>query len=212
MYNSVMTSLSSPPDPHDERRRDVVQAAASLLAEHGPAGLTLRRVASEVGGSTQLVYTLFGGKPGLADALYAEGFARLARRTEQALAAAPPVGDPDRIVACGRAYCDFARDDTAFFSLMFGRSVPGFAPRAETRRAGRAATLGLLTRTVAECVGAGTLESDDVAAVAHVCWATAHGVAGLLVAGLLREDDAALTEMLRVPVRAHRPGGATCPS
>lgn len=212
MYNSVMTPLSISSHPDDARRREVVEAAAALLAQNGAAGLTLRRVAGAVGSSTQVVYTLFGGKPGLTDALYAEGFARLADRTERALAAAPPVGDPDRIVACGLAYCDFARRDTPFFSMMFGRSIPGFAPRVETRRAGREATMGQLTRTVSECLAAGTLEAVDVESVAHVCWATAHGVASLLVAGLLPEDDAALTAMLRIPVLAHRPGGAACPS
>ncbi|VXC25675.1 TetR/AcrR family transcriptional regulator [Nocardioides sp. AX2bis] len=207
-----MTALSNLPHPDDLRRREVVEAAAGLLAEDGPAGLTLRRVAASAGGSTQLVYTLFGGKAGLADALYAEGFVRLADLTTRSLSNAPPPGDPDRVVACGRAYCDFARGDSALFSLMFGRAIPGFTPRRETRRAGRDATMGQLVRTVAECQAEGTLVSDDAERVAHVCWATAHGVASLLVAGLLPDDDHALTTMLRTPVLAHLPGGATWPS
>ena len=62
------------PDETDARRRQVVEAAARVLAEDGPHGLSLRRIAAEAGASTQIVYTLFGGKPGLADALYGEGF------------------------------------------------------------------------------------------------------------------------------------------
>ena len=208
MYNSVMASLSSTPDAQDTadlRRREVLEAAADLLATEGPGGLTLRRVAAAAGGSTQLVYTLFGGKPGLADGLYAEGFARMVERTRGALALAPPAGDPERVVACGQAYCAFAREETGFFSLMFGRVVPGFAPRTETRRASRAASMGLLVATVTECLEAGTLEAPDAVALAQACWATAHGVASLLVAGLLPDDPDAVTAMLQVPVRAHRP-------
>ena len=51
MYNSVMTSLSRPPDPHDERRRDVVQAA-------GEAALLERVVNVEVGPSDTLIAEL----------------------------------------------------------------------------------------------------------------------------------------------------------
>ena len=114
MYNSVMTPLSSimeavtlttALDPGADlagRRRQVLEAAARLLAEEGPHGLSLRRVAAEAGGSTQIVYTLFGGKPGLADGLYAEGFDRLASAMHAALAAAPPPGDPERLVAVGQ--------------------------------------------------------------------------------------------------------------
>ncbi|MDO9378420.1 MAG: WHG domain-containing protein [Nocardioidaceae bacterium] len=197
--------LSTDLEPRDGRRREVVEAAARVLAHDGAGALTLRRVAAEVGGSTQLVYTLFGGKPGLADALYAEGFARLAATFDAALADAPPVGDPERVVSIGRAYCRFARHDTAFFSMMFGRSVPGFTPRRETRRACRDATLGTLVRTADECLRAGTLEATSADALARICWATAHGIAGLLVADLVAVDDATLTQMLTVPVRAHLP-------
>src|SRR4051812_23804404 len=95
-------------DDLDARRRQVVEAAARVLAEDGPHGLSLRRIAAEAGGSTQIVYTLFGGKPGLADALYAEGFRRLAQAMVGELAAAPNPGDPERLKALGRAYLAFA--------------------------------------------------------------------------------------------------------
>ena len=198
-----MTTLSS----EGARRSHVLEVAARLLAEEGPHGLTLRRVAAAAGGSTQIVYTLFGGKPGLADALYAEGFARLAAVGEQALAAAPLPGDPERLMAFGRAYCAFALAEPAFFSVMFGRAIAGFTPRPETRRACRAGTLGRVVQTAAECLAAGTLVADDAEALAHSCWVTAHGLASLLVAGLLPVDDASVEARLRVAVDAHRPPG-----
>lgn len=194
--------------PADARRRDVLEVAARLLAEDGPHALSLRRIAAEAGGSTQLVYTLFGGKPGLADALYAEGFRRLGVAMAHALADAPPAGDPERLMALGRGYRAFALAEPAFFSVMFGRAIPGFTPTRATRGAGRSATLGQVVQTTQECLDAGTLVAPDAERLARACWATAHGVAALEVAGLGGEDAAAVAELaLRAPLEAHRPTG-----
>jgi AcrR family transcriptional regulator len=200
-------------EPDDPRRREVVEVAARLLAEDGPHGLSLRRVAAEAGGSTQLVYTLFGGKQGLANALYREGFTRLADDIREALATAPPAPDPERVVALGRAYLAFARREPAFFAVMFGRAIPDFTPTRSTRTAGRLCTFGQLQAIVGECLEAGTLVGRAPQDIARLCWATAHGLASLEAAGLLGGGDGEplegaegfLDHALRVPVDAHRP-------
>ena len=196
-------------DDADDRRRRVLEVAARLLAEEGPHGLSLRRIAAESGGSTQIVYTLFGGKPGLADALYAEGFRRLGASMGAALDAAPPPGDPERLLALGRGYRAFARAEPAFFSVMFGRGIPGFTPARATRATGRALTLGRVVQAAQECLDAGTLVDADATELARTCWATTHGLASLEVNGMLAVEDAdAFAEVvLRTPLAAHRPTG-----
>src|SRR3954454_17155371 len=133
------------------RRRQVLEAAARVLAEDGPHGLSLRRIAADAGGSTQIVYTLFGGKPGLADALYGEGFRRLSAAMSGALADAPPPGDPERLMALGRAYLGFALAELAFFAVMFGRAIAGSTPARETRAYGRQSTFGLVVQEALRC-------------------------------------------------------------
>ena len=64
-------------------RPALIEAAARLIATEGADGLTLRRVADEVGTSTMAVYTCFGGMPELRRAVRREGFARLAARAVQ---------------------------------------------------------------------------------------------------------------------------------
>lgn len=191
----------------DERRQQVLELAAQMLVEEGPHALSLRRLAQRAGGSTQLVYTLFGGKPGLADALYSEGFRRLGEAGLRALEVAPPPPDPQRLVVVGRAYRRFALDEPALFSVMFGRSIPGFAPSRTTRVHSRASTFGHVVRTAQECLAAGTLVGIAAEDLARQCWVTAHGLAALEVAGLLMAADAdAFAEAaLHVPVDAHRP-------
>lgn len=187
----------------EDRRRDALAAATLLLTERGPHALSLREVAKACGGSTQLIYTLFGGKPGLVDALYAEGFDRLASTASGAWAGGLEVADPERLVLAGHGYVSFARENPAFYALMFGRAVPDFVPRAATRRAGRARTLGRVVELVQACLDAGTLIAPDAETVANVCWVSWHGVSSLLLADLLPDDPGLLDHILRSPVMAH---------
>ena len=63
----------------EETMRDrVLRVADELLDTEGPDALSLRRIADLADTSTQAVYTQFGGKPGLADAMYRSGYQRLA--------------------------------------------------------------------------------------------------------------------------------------
>lgn len=202
-------------DAADDRRLAVVEAAVRLLAEEGPHGLSLRRIAAAAGGSTQLVYTLFGGKPGLADALYAEGFARLAARGHGALQDAPPPGDPGRVLAFGRAYRRFALDEPDFFSVMFGRAIAGFEPSPQTRRTCRAATFNQLIDAVRECLEAGTLTGPSALVVARACWSTVHGLASLETAQLLGAEgdaDEQAERLLQAGLDAWRPRGRPGPN
>lgn len=189
----------------EDRRREVVEAAARVLAQDGPHGLSLRRIAADAGGSTQIVYTLFGGKPGLADALYGEGFRRLSETMRAGLTAAP--GDPERVIALGRAYLAFARAEPAFFAVMFGRAIPDFTPTRDTRAYGRGCTLGLVVEEVQHCLDAGTMTGGSAEDLARICWATGHGVAALEAAGMLHADDrdAFVEHALATPLVAHRP-------
>jgi len=213
-----MTALSSvivdtrqmtaaPEDDLDARRRQVVEAAARVLAEDGPHGLSLRRIATEAGGSTQIVYTLFGGKPGLADALYAEGFRRLSQAMVVELAAAPPPGDPERLMALGRAYLAFAAAEPDFFAVMFGRAIAGFTPTRDTRAYGRECTFGIVVQEAQHCLDARTLTGASAEDLARICWATGHGVAALEAAGMLHAEDrdAFVEHALATPLVAHRP-------
>ncbi|MEI8238364.1 MAG: hypothetical protein WCI22_03000, partial [Actinomycetota bacterium] len=61
---------------------------ASIVAVEG-LDISLRRVAEAVNCSTTLLYSLFGGKDGLADELYLEGFARLKRAFDEAVQTLP---------------------------------------------------------------------------------------------------------------------------
>src|ERR1039457_1387353 len=58
-------------------RAALIEAAARLIAEGGPAALSTRRLATEAGTSTMAVYTYFGSMGELVREIVHDGFARL---------------------------------------------------------------------------------------------------------------------------------------
>lgn len=168
-------------------RRTLLDAASRLLLEEGPGALTMRRVAGAVGCSTTVLYTMFGGKEGLADALYREGFERLRRRLEAA------GGDPDplgRLRALGRAYRASALAEPGYYGVMFQQAIPGFRPSAESLVVAGAG-LEVLTQAVRAAMEAGGLRAGDPRAVAEVLWAAVHGVVSLELAGHFADPEVA---------------------
>jgi AcrR family transcriptional regulator len=169
----------------DAQRRVVLDAASSILQAEGPHALTMRRIAGEVGCSTSVLYTMFGGKAGVAEALWLEGFERL-RVALVAVAEDEPLG---RLAAMGRAYRAFGLANPAYYSVMFARPIPGFDPSADAY-AESLRPLQLVVDAVAACVAAGVFRPVDAAHVARVLWAAAHGAVSLQLAGYEGAVDA----------------------
>src|SRR5262245_7208073 len=72
---SRRTVVTRPAGEEPSAQRDAILAAAlMLLRRDGEAGLRVRTVAAAAGCSTTGVYTWFGGKHGLIEAIYVEGF------------------------------------------------------------------------------------------------------------------------------------------
>ncbi|HEV3497336.1 MAG TPA: TetR-like C-terminal domain-containing protein, partial [Actinomycetes bacterium] len=161
--------------------------SALLLAE-GPGALTMRRVAGAVGCSTTVLYTMFGGKDGLADALYREGFERLRRRLEAAGNDPDPLG---RLRALAHAYRDNALAERGYYGVMFQQAIPGFRPSAESL-AVAGASLHVLTRAVGAAMAAQVLAPGDPQRVAEVLWAAVHGAVSLQLAGHFHDSRQAL--------------------
>jgi len=149
-------------------RDQLLDAALDLLAASGPAAVRVRDVAERAGCSTMGVYTCFGSKDGLLEALYAYGFEQL----EQALAAVPHVPDPAaHVLHMALAYRRFALDQPALYALMFERAMPDFTPSPPARLA----SLASYQRFAAACAPLGAPPEW----AAYVLFCTAHGLVSL---------------------------------
>lgn len=162
----------------------IVEVAARLLVESGPHALSVRRVAQDAGTSTQGIYTEFGGKAGLVEALYREGWQRLTRALEDVPAAGDAV---EQVVRLGEAYRRCARENPHFYALMVGEPIPGFAPSEAVRRSARSSMRILLDAVRAALDARG--RRGDPERIAHLLWASGHGLVDLGLHGLARAED-----------------------
>lgn len=192
----------------DALRTSLLDVAAALLTAEGPGALTMRRIATEAGCSTTVLYRLFGAKDGIADALYREGFARLHRR----LASVPQGDDPSAYLsALGRAYRDNALTEHNFYGVMSGQAIPGYTP-GEEALAAAAASLDVLRASAQACVTAGVFRADaDAEEIADTLWAAAHGVISLERAGHFPGDlgERRFRTLTAAAVTSFLPAGAS---
>jgi AcrR family transcriptional regulator len=190
------------PRTHDEALRlRLLDRAGELLSTEGPKALSLRKLAGDAGTSTTAVYSLFGSKPDLVNALYVEGFQRFGAR----MSAIPRGGDPvEDLVRLGLAYRESALADPHLYVIMFTKAVPGFEPSAEATELGRR-TLTPLLETVRAAIAAGRFADAAPETIAVSAWGLVHGLVSLELNGTLPAglDVAASYE---AALRAHTRG------
>jgi AcrR family transcriptional regulator len=176
------TDSAPRPYHHGSLRAALIAAAEAELAETGIERFSLRSVAKRAGVSHAAPAHHFGDTRGLLTALAAEGFERfLATQRAREATAAP--GQPDRIVAAGLGYIEFALAHPALFRLMFASERPDFAasPLLEASRA----AYGHLLENVAEIRGGDPVGDEAGMTDVTAAWAIVHGLADLLQAGRL---------------------------
>ncbi|MEV4554280.1 TetR/AcrR family transcriptional regulator [Nonomuraea wenchangensis] len=199
----------------DVVRTAILDTATHLLVTEGPGALTVRRIAGEAGCSTKVIYTLFGGKDGLVEALWLEGFARFERRLRathpRSGALASPVADPrsgalvdppagsladppgDSLAALRAgldAYRDYALAEPDYYRVMFQGAVPGFNPGPEAvEAAGR--SFDLLVHAVRACLEQGLLRGGTAREIADLLWMAIHGAVSLEITGFFAPPESA---------------------
>ena len=114
---------------HEATRDEILEAARAMMRDEGLAALSLRGLAREVGMEPQSLYTYFPSKHAIYDALFAKGNTELLARRD--LAGEP--SDPVEALKTGaRMFVEFCVEDPVRYQLLFQRTIPGFAPSAES--------------------------------------------------------------------------------
>ncbi len=186
--------------PGVDVRLALLDAAGQVLFAEGADGLTTRRLAAMAGTTTQAIYTEFGGKEGIARAMYREGFARLEARMRAVPETADPLYD---LFLQGRVYRESALESPHFYNVMFGRPIPEFEPDADDLAVSRIAH-DLLAAAVERVIAIGALvaeaRADDVA---QWLWAVAHGAVSLELHGAIELDDASYDQYLTLSLAGY---------
>lgn len=198
MHGSMQyrSNLTAEP-PREDLAARLLEEAEALVRRDGPDGVALRELARACGSSTMAVYTLYGGKPGLMQALYAVGFARLHAYALSAEERAAPLRWMVRQML---AYRRFALEHTGMYRLMFG-GEKRFSP---TGRHSQFVSLSVpvedaypafaaLVDAVGTCFAHHRATAPDPAEVqnlAFLVWGQMHGLVSLEIAGYADPADA----------------------
>ena len=198
----------------DDTSRALLAAAHELLAADGPEALTVRRIANAAGMSTMNVYSRFGGKDGVIDELYADGY----RRLLAAVDAVPSTDDvPGDLMRVATTYRSWARANPRYYAIMFRSAVPGFSPSPDVVEIARGGLAKLVER-----VQRGQAHDDiatngwnDPTQIATWLWATCHGMISLELDGIGRERtdwDQLYPNGIRAAIHGLRPAMVTISS
>ncbi|WP_304165405.1 TetR/AcrR family transcriptional regulator [Phenylobacterium aquaticum] len=171
-----MSELEKPAYHHGDLRAALLDAALALLAEGQEP--SLRAVARRAGVSPMAPYRHYADREALLAAVAVRGIEGLKSTLEAADADAAP---GQAVVAQAVAYVRYACDHPVLFRLMFGPSRPS-AEHGICSAAQEVKDV-LLGRLAHEAPQRFTPD------YALGCWALIHGLAQLVVEGLLAETD-----------------------
>jgi AcrR family transcriptional regulator len=157
----------------------VLDAAGRLLEAEGPDGLSIRRLAAEANVAPMSIYNHFGGKSGVADALFQQGFEAMTSSLR-----AIEADSPEQHFRLGlRCYRRFALEHPAVYAVMFQQLVPDFKP-SEGALSSANETFMELVSCMQEAMTAGVFAAGDAVATAQLVWGACHGMVALELAGI----------------------------
>ena len=174
----------------DDQRARLIEASVRRLEESGPEVLQARSLTAEIGSSTQALYTLFGGMPGLFEAIVADGFERFAAHVKAVPETDDPVAD---FFAKGWAFGEWALTHPQLYRLMFGVTGGDLRQHAglELTVAGAAnsspearSAMDVMVRSMDRVVASGRIRPVDPGLASGQFLSATHGYLLLAIAGV----------------------------
>jgi AcrR family transcriptional regulator len=176
--------------PQATQRDRLLEVALRRLEESGPEVLRARALTEEIGASTQALYTLFGGMPGLFEAIVADGFTRFAAHVEAVPETDDPVAD---FFAKGWAFGEWALTHPQLYRLMFGVTGGGLRRHAglemsvtgavnSSPEAGSA--MNVMVRSMQRVAASGRIRTVDPLLASGQFLSSTHGYVLLTIAGV----------------------------
>lgn len=160
---------------HGDLRNALIGAAATLAEAGGPAAVTVRAAAREVGVTPTAAYRHFAGHEELLLAAQQQAQRSLfAAMSEGLTADASPI---ERLRAAGSGYITFALAEPGLFRTAFCE------PASRGALAGDEPAFALLSSLLDELVTTGYTDPADRPNAEAAAWSAVHGLAALLLDG-----------------------------
>jgi AcrR family transcriptional regulator len=151
-------------------RERIINAAARLLATEG--AVSARRLARELGTSTMVVYTNFGGMDELTRRVMRRGFDDFGAELDRGAVTDDAVADWMTYLW---SYRRFGLREPHLYAVMFGPGLAAFRLGDPDDLAAARSTFVSLLRRIHACVNAGRWQVDDVTTAGEAAWSGVHG-------------------------------------
>lgn len=190
------------PYHHGDLRNALVHAAAELAETGGPEAVTVRAAARHVGVTPTAAYRHFTNHEELLDAAQEQAQRTLFGAMAETMADLGPQAHPiTRLGAVGRGYITFALREPGLFRTAFCGDQQTPSPAFE-----------LLAGVLDELVAVGFLDPADRPDAEYAAWSSVHGMASLIIDGVLDDlDDAGKDQAIRRTLAVIERGLATGP-
>lgn len=178
-----MKGMCSMAPPNKFTKQEMVQAALRVVRAEGIDGLTAKRLAQELGTSTQPIFTCFGSMDGAKREVQ-----QAAQQVYDAYAAAG-LAEKIPFFGFGMQYLRFAREEPELYRLLFlpRSAAPGGALEAMQH------SLEIVRPTLMDVYKITAAEAD---CYFRDLWLAAYGLAALIVTGSCPYSDRELGQIL----------------
>ncbi|WP_432696078.1 TetR/AcrR family transcriptional regulator [Marinobacterium sp. YM272] len=185
-----MTKPSTKPYHHGDLRQALLSAADAIINDVGVDGLSMRRLADQVGVSRMAPYHHFKDKNALLCAIAEKGFETQDRMVNEILVEAAPQQGKVLFRNWVRTYIRFAHENAETYDLMYGKEIwKRGEPTPSLRQISRG-SFRLWVDLVERMQQQGVLSSQHSALkTAQAGWAAMHGLARLLIDGVYAEPQ-----------------------
>lgn len=112
----------------EETKAEIVAAAWDLVRENGLAGLAMRDLGRRVGMKAQSIYSYFGSKNEIYDAMFREGYEAFADFIDAEDPRPSEHAGAESARRIAHAFFEFCTTDPVRYQLLFQRTIPDFVP------------------------------------------------------------------------------------
>ncbi|MDR0419730.1 MAG: TetR/AcrR family transcriptional regulator [Prevotellaceae bacterium] len=168
-----------------EMRSLILSTAKKLLIERGYEQTSVRNIASEISYSHGTIYLYFRDKDAIFQEISKQGLNALTEKVKSLAALDNPIV---RLVAMGRAYVDFVRENPDIYELMFtNKAFLGYIKEKyqQDRIESKQNVFHILLETMQECIDKKFIKSHYLESLSFLFWSTLHGAITLEISGRL---------------------------
>jgi len=169
---------------HGDLKSTLIDAGVKLLSESGMEGLSLRKLAREVGVSHNAPYMHFADKEAVLAAIAEQGFLLLGEAIDAGQLQLSDQSIEARLQAAAQSYVNFALNHPDHLMVMFGKlDSAAYPDLIETAHA----TFNKLVTIMQVGHQSGTLVDQPAEQLAMLFWTNVHGLSALLIAQKIPE-------------------------